>query len=87
MIRRLDYGWSCESCEPGDLLQQALKTSWPFDAFSEQVLRALGLLLLSVYWDVRPGVHSGGPDVRGLLREFDCELEDLDCRQMELGSG
>ena len=59
MIRRLDYGWFCESCELGDLLQLALMTSRRFDVSSEQVLRALDLLLLSEHW----GAHWGGPDV------------------------
>ena len=86
MIRRLDYGWFCESCGPGGLLQRALMISWRFDVSSEQVLRALGLLLLSKYWDVCRGDRSDGPDVWGLAREVDCELEDPDCRQMELGS-
>ena len=86
-IPRLHYGKSCESCGPGDLLQQALMTSWPFDAFSEQVLWALGLLLLSKYWDVHRGDHLGEPDVWVLSREVDCELEGPDSRQMELGSG
>ena len=82
MIRRLDYGGVCESCERGDLRQRALMTSWRFDVSSEQVLRALDLLLLSEHW----GAHWGGPDVWGLSsREVDCELEGLDCRQMELG--
>ena len=87
MIRRRDYGWFCESCGLGCLLQRALMTSWPFDAFSEQVLRALGLLPLSKYWDVHRGDRSGEPDVWVLSREVDCELEGPDCRQMELGSG
>ena len=78
MIRRLDYGWFCESCGLGGLLQRALMTSWPFDAFSEQVLWALGLLLLSTYWAVHRGDRSGGPDVWGIAREVDCELEDPD---------
>lgn len=60
------------------------------DAFSELVLRVLGLLLLSGCWGVHWVVHRDlyweglGGTVR--RRGVDCELEVLDCQQMEFGS-
>jgi hypothetical protein len=61
------------------------------DAFSEQVLWALGsLLLLSECWGVHLDVHWGvhWEVLGGMVRRrgVDCELEVLDYRQMEFGS-